>query len=270
MIHGVSLVRISRIRNRHVLLRHQIVSLSKARAQLGFEGRAHRSDDTEFSSPCQVRTSAAKWDIALSKPTFSAASPDSASVRLAPRPSCRGLLCLAFNGSNAFRRTGVKAVMVAVQKPGWQVSDQADHSTSKAGHSTHPGQPAGQESQVAQDGPQTSPAASSAQQETSTETPSVSASKTSVPTNPAGKQDSEPPAEFNAARTNPSGRGLTPFVRSTQGAVPAKGVCPPLFPHSAEQDKERPNGSEKGTGSNQDDSCLSPFFNSPIRRSHHA
>jgi hypothetical protein len=28
----------------------------------------------------------------------------------------------AFDGSNAFRRTGVKAVMVAVQKPGWQVS----------------------------------------------------------------------------------------------------------------------------------------------------
>jgi hypothetical protein len=111
----------------------------------------------------------------------------------------------AFDGSNAFRRTGVKAVMVAVQKPGWQVSDQADHSTSKAGHSTHPGQPAGQESQVAQDGPQTSPAASNAQQETSTETPSVSASKTAVPTHPAEKQDSEPQAESNAARTNPSG-----------------------------------------------------------------
>ena len=125
----------------------------------------------------------------------------------------------AFNGSNAFRRTGVKAVMVAVQKPGWQVSDQADHSTSKAGHSTHPGQPAGSESQVAQDGPQTSPAASSGQQEPTPETPSVSASKTSVPTNPAGKQDSEPPAASNAARTNPSG-----------------------LQQSAEQDKERRNG----------------------------
>ena len=59
----------------------------------------------------------------------------------------------AFNGSNAFRKTGVKAVMVAVQKPGWQVSEQADIPASKAGDSTHPGQPAGQESQVAQDGP---------------------------------------------------------------------------------------------------------------------
>ena len=80
----------------------------------------------------------------------------------------------AFNGSNAFRRTGVKAVMVAVQKPGWpnhvaaSLRDarnhpvQADHSTSKAGHSRHPGQSAGSESQAAQDGPQASPAASSA------------------------------------------------------------------------------------------------------------
>ena len=92
----------------------------------------------------------------------------------------------AFNGSNAFRRTGVKAVMVTVQKPGWQESVKPDHSTSKAGHSTHPGQPAGQKPQVAQDGPQTSPAASNAQQETSTEAPSISASKTSVPANPAG------------------------------------------------------------------------------------
>jgi len=132
----------------------------------------------------------------------------------------------AFNVSNVFRRTGVKAVMVAVQKPGWQVSHKPDHSTSKASNSTHSGQPAGQESQVAQDGPQTSPAASSGQQESNTETPSVSASKTSAPTNPAGKQDSEPPAASNAATTNPSGPQQSP-----------------------EQDKERHNGQEPAFGS---------------------
>jgi hypothetical protein len=123
--------------------------------------------------------------------------------------------------------------------------------TSKPAPFTHPGQPAGRESQVAQDAPQTSPAASNAQQETNTETPSVSASKTAVPTNPAGKQDSEPPAESNAARTNPSGLQQSP-----------------------EQDKERHNektGSDqddrclsfRAPGSNQDDSCLSPFRELP-------
>ena len=40
-----------------------------------------------------------------------------------------------------------------------------------------------------------------------TPTPSVSAIKTSAPKNPARKQDSEPQAESNAARTNPSEKG---------------------------------------------------------------
>ncbi len=41
----------------------------------------------------------------------------------------------AFNGSNAFRRTGVKVVMVTVQKPGCQESDTAVHSTDRAASS---------------------------------------------------------------------------------------------------------------------------------------
>ena len=117
----------------------------------------------------------------------------------------------AFNGSNAFRRTGVKAVMVAVQKPGWQeAAEQAANPASKAGHSSHPGRQASSESQAAQHAPQASPAASNGQQETSTPAPSVSASKTSVPTNPVGKQDSEPQAEPNATRTNSSGLQQSP------------------------------------------------------------
>jgi phospholipid N-methyltransferase len=137
----------------------------------------------------------------------------------------------AFNSSNAFRRTGVKAVMVAVQKPGWSPHVAASfqdadnplappsHSPSNPAPSTHPAHPADPKPQAVQHAPQASPAASNAQQKTTPETPSFSTSKTSVPTHPAEKQDSEPPAESNAARTNPSGLQKSP-----------------------EQDKERRNG----------------------------
>jgi hypothetical protein len=136
----------------------------------------------------------------------------------------------AFNGSNAFRRTGVKAVMVSVHKPGWnsvaadlrdadyQSAHPAD-STSKAGHFTPPVHRASSEPQAAQDGPQATPTSSNGQQETSTETPSISASKTSVSTHPNGNQQSEPQAESSGAKTQASG-----------------------LQQSAEQDKERHNG----------------------------
>ena len=156
----------------------------------------------------------------------------------------------AFNGSNAFRRTGVKAVMVTVQKPGWphaaaqnslapgsagervrvrglsSQSPASSDSLSKPAPSTHPARPAGQNPQAAQDAFKTSPAASNAQQETSTPTPPFSPSKTSVPTHPNENQQSEPPAASNAATANPSGPQ-----------------------QSTEQDKERRNEHEPASGS---------------------
>jgi phospholipid N-methyltransferase len=45
----------------------------------------------------------------------------------------------AFNGSNAFRRTGVKAVMVIVRKPGRQEAEKADRSTNRAAPSMQSG-----------------------------------------------------------------------------------------------------------------------------------
>lgn len=89
----------------------------------------------------------------------------------------------------------------------------------EADQSTHPGRPEGWKPPVAQAAPPASPAASNGQQEPSTEAASISTSKTPVPTHPYGNQQSEPPADSNAARTLSSG-----------------------LQQSAEQDKERRNG----------------------------
>jgi predicted RNA methylase len=59
----------------------------------------------------------------------------------------------AFNGSNAFRRTGVNAVMVTVQKPGQQEADKADHFVNRAAPSTQSGSVRGEKMPDAQDVP---------------------------------------------------------------------------------------------------------------------
>ena len=59
----------------------------------------------------------------------------------------------AFNGSNAFRRTGVKAVMVTVRKPGRQEADKADHFVNRAAPSTQSGSVRGEKMPDAQGAP---------------------------------------------------------------------------------------------------------------------
>jgi len=122
----------------------------------------------------------------------------------------------AFNGSNAFRRTGVKAVMVAVCKPAPEENAGMAVSTSVEALSTHSDEAAGFKPQVSRAARKTSSTSGAVKADAGQALrhggTQVSESKTTVPTNPDDSQQSKHHGESNAVKTNPSEPTRSPIT----------------------------------------------------------
>jgi DNA replication protein DnaC/predicted RNA methylase len=115
----------------------------------------------------------------------------------------------AFNSDNAFRRTGVKAVMISVSKPensaASQPTSQTSSQTNRTAAPTSAGQAGQSEHPNARNASQADSTSSNGQRQKGRRVKSRQANRTSAPTSAESKGSSEHPNAGSELRTHPSG-----------------------------------------------------------------